>query len=103
MSHGGTLVAALVYERKKNEKEIYERLIVITAIDENIIKDAISKKYSIDKEMNIDYYQDYIASLYDTKVLNISHFKDAKNYIETVSRLLNSGELEKMDIKYIET
>ncbi len=48
-----------------------------------------------------NYYQDYIASLYDTKVLNISHFKDAKNYIETVSRLLNSGELEKMDIKYI--
>jgi hypothetical protein len=47
------------------------------------------------------YYQDYIASAYDKNVLNIAHFKDAKNYIETISRLLNSGELERMGVKYV--
>ncbi|MCT7533863.1 hypothetical protein N5U22_10595 [Aliarcobacter cryaerophilus] len=47
------------------------------------------------------YYQDYIATTYDKNVLNIAHFKDAKNYIETVSRFLNSGELEKMGVKYV--
>ncbi|QEZ88621.1 hypothetical protein ACIB15232_0450 [Aliarcobacter cibarius] len=47
------------------------------------------------------YYQDYIATNYDKNVLNIAHFKDAKNYIETVVRLLNSGQLEKMGVKYV--
>lgn len=32
MSHGGTLVAALVYERKKNEKKFIIATVVISAI-----------------------------------------------------------------------
>lgn len=48
-----------------------------------------------------NYYQDYIATNYNKNVFNIAHFKDAKNYIETISRLSNSGELERMGVKYV--
>lgn len=47
------------------------------------------------------YYQDYIASTYDVSVLNIKLFENNKNYIETVYSLLNSGQLEKLGVKYI--
>ena len=74
-----------------DEKEIYERLIVITAIDENIIKDAISKKYSIDKEMNIDYYQDYIEKIFLTGVrLNILNDNESKEFLETLFKIDNN-------------
>ena len=74
-----------------DEKEIYERLIVITAIDENIIKDAISKKYSIDKEMNIDYYQDYIEKIFLTGVrLNTLNDNESKEFLETLFKINNN-------------
>ncbi len=75
-----------------DEKEIYERLIVITAIDENIIKDAISKKYSIDKEMNIDYYQDYIEKIFLTGVrLNTLNDNESKEFLETLFKINNNN------------
>ena len=47
------------------------------------------------------YYQDYIASLYDMNVLNISQLKGTNNYIETILLLANSNYLEKIGVKYI--
>ena len=47
------------------------------------------------------YYQDYIATIYQKKVLNISPSKMDKNYIETIMSLYNNGYLEKIKPKLI--
>jgi hypothetical protein len=46
------------------------------------------------------FYQDYIASAYDKKILNIQSF-EGQNQIETVATLLNSGYLDMIKPKYI--
>jgi hypothetical protein len=68
-----------------DEREIYEKLIIITAIDENIIKYAISKKYTYEKEINVDFYQDYIEKVFLTGIkLNTLKDKESKEYLETL-------------------
>ncbi|QKF59851.1 hypothetical protein ACN2EN_09355 [Aliarcobacter lanthieri] len=47
------------------------------------------------------YYQDYIVSIYDKSVLDIKILRNSKNYIENIYALLNSGELDKMGVKYV--
>ena len=47
------------------------------------------------------YYQDYIATNNNIKVLNIVNFPKAKNDIETIMILLNSGYLKLKKVKYI--
>lgn len=46
------------------------------------------------------FYQDYLASIYDKKILNIQSF-DGQSQVETVATLLNSGYLDKIKPKYI--
>lgn len=68
-----------------DEREIYEKLIIITAIDENIIKYAISKKYTYEKEIKVDFYQDYIEKVFLTGIkLNTLKDKESKEYLETL-------------------
>ena len=70
-----------------DEKEIYEKLIIITAIDENIIKYAISKKYTNEKEINVDFYQDYIEKVFLTGIkLNALKDTESKEYLESLFR-----------------
>lgn len=47
------------------------------------------------------YYQDYIATKYGLKILNLSKYTSAKNDIETVILLANSGFLRKAKPRYI--
>jgi len=47
------------------------------------------------------YYQDYIATDYNLKVLNILNLKGSKNYIESVIVLANNGWLEAKGVKYV--
>lgn len=49
------------------------------------------------------YYQDYINSIYNKKVLNlnIQNVGNSSNYIEIVALFANSGYLEKMGVKYV--
>jgi len=47
------------------------------------------------------YYQDYISSLYNFKVLNIPNLFGVNNYIETISLLNNIGFLKEKKVKYI--
>lgn len=47
------------------------------------------------------YYQDYLATKKNLNVLNLQILNNTRNYIETVFVLLNSGFLEKADVKYI--
>lgn len=46
------------------------------------------------------YYQDYIASNNNFNVLNIQPYKE-KNYIETISIMINNGFLDRIKPKYI--
>lgn len=48
-----------------------------------------------------NYYQDYIATYNDLKVLNILQLPETNNFIETVILLANSGYLKKLDVKYV--
>jgi len=43
------------------------------------------------------YYQDYLASSYNLRVLNIQSVNPAKNYLETIYLLNNIGLLEKIN------
>lgn len=47
------------------------------------------------------YYQDYISSIYDLRVLNILKFQQSENYLDTLFILLNSGFLDISKPKYI--
>lgn len=47
------------------------------------------------------YYQDYISSLYNLKVLNIPNLFGVNNYVETISLLNNIGFLKEKKVKYI--
>ncbi|PLY05631.1 MAG: hypothetical protein C0625_12425 [Arcobacter sp.] len=47
------------------------------------------------------FYQDYIATYNNFKVLNINQLSGALNYLETISILNNNGLLDKMKPKYI--
>lgn len=47
------------------------------------------------------YYQDYLATKKDLKILNLQIINSTRNFIETVYVLLNSGFLENADVKYI--
>lgn len=47
------------------------------------------------------YYQDYISSMYNLKVLNILKFKQSQDYVDTLITLLDSGFLDKTKPKYI--
>ena len=67
-------------------------------VDFITIGDSFSEGASSGKN---PYYQDYIASIYNVSVLNIKLFENNKNYIETIYSLLNSGQLEKLGVKYI--
>ena len=70
--------------------------------EQNIDFITIGDSFSKDASGGLNpYYQDYIASTYDVSVLNIKLFENNKNYIETVYSLLNSGQLEKLGVKYI--
>lgn len=47
------------------------------------------------------YYQDYISSIYNLRVLNILKFPQTENYVDTILILLESGFLEKSKVKYV--
>ncbi len=47
------------------------------------------------------YYQDYISSMYDLRVLNIPDISNTNNYIDTIMILLNSDFFERVKTKYI--
>lgn len=47
------------------------------------------------------YYQDYITSYSNLKVLNILNISNSKNYLETLMILINSGFIEEVKPKYI--
>ncbi|WP_321470549.1 hypothetical protein [Halarcobacter sp.] len=47
------------------------------------------------------FYQDYIATYNNFKVLNINQLPGTINYLETISLLNNNGLLDKMKPKYI--
>lgn len=47
------------------------------------------------------FYQDYLANKSDLNILNIQQIFGSRNYLETIVMLLNSGELEKYNVKYI--
>lgn len=47
------------------------------------------------------YYQDYIASSSNLKILNILNISDTKSYLDTLIILINSGFLDKINPKYI--
>jgi hypothetical protein len=47
------------------------------------------------------YYQDYIASIYDLKVLNILKLPESKDYLDTLVVLLNNGFFDKIKVKYV--
>jgi hypothetical protein len=48
-----------------------------------------------------NYYQDYIATYSNLSVLNLPSLKGAKNYIEVIALLNNSGWLTKKGVKYV--
>ncbi len=47
------------------------------------------------------FYQDYIATFNDMTVLNLQPYEGAKNYLESVAILLNSGYLDELKPKYV--
>ena len=47
------------------------------------------------------YYQDYLATFYDKKVLNLQRFSDKSNSMQLLISLYNSGWLERYKPKYI--
>lgn len=47
------------------------------------------------------FYQDYFASINDLEVLNLQQYPLTRNYLETVSLLLNSGFFDKYKTKYL--
>ncbi len=47
------------------------------------------------------YYQDYIATYNNLKVLNILQLPKTDNFIETIVLLANSGYLKKLDVKHV--
>lgn len=47
------------------------------------------------------FYQDYIASLFNTQVLNVRQYPKTVNYIETIVALANSGFLKKYNVQYV--
>ena len=98
MSYSADLVDLRENRIDLNKKHIEEKDYLNEKIDFLTIGDSFSNGGG--GGLNT-YYQDYIATTYDKNVLNIAHFKDAKNYIETVSRLFNSSELERMGVKYV--
>ncbi len=46
------------------------------------------------------YYQDYISTIYNKKVLNLN-IQNYKNYLEIIAFFANSGYLEKIGAKYV--
>ena len=46
------------------------------------------------------YYQDYISTIYNKKVLNLN-IQNYKNYLEIIALFANSGYLEKIGVKYV--
>ena len=46
------------------------------------------------------YYQDYISTIYNKKVLNLN-IQNYKNYLEIIAFFANSGYLEKIGVKYV--
>jgi len=69
-----------------------------TKIDILVIGDSFSNGGGSGKN---NYYQDYIATYNDKKILNILQLPGSKNYIETIVLLLNSGYLEEIGVKEI--
>lgn len=47
------------------------------------------------------YYQDYISTKYNLKVLNLPDLSETNNYIDSIVILLNSGFFDKSKPKYI--
>lgn len=47
------------------------------------------------------YYQDYLATKYGLKILNLVTFPTARNDIETTIILANSGFLKKANVRYV--
>ena len=49
------------------------------------------------------YYQDYISTIYNKKVLNLNmqNVENTSNYIEIIALFANSGYLEKIGAKYV--
>lgn len=47
------------------------------------------------------YYQDYLASILNWNVLNLTQYPKTRNYNETIIALSNSGFLDKYKTKYI--
>lgn len=47
------------------------------------------------------YYQDYVASMLNWNVLNLTQYPKTRNYIETIVALSNSGFFDKYKTKYI--
>ena len=49
------------------------------------------------------YYQDYISTIYNKKVLNLNmqNVGNTSNYIEIIALFANSGYLEKIGVKYV--
>ncbi len=47
------------------------------------------------------YYQDFIATRLNWRVLNLQRYPDARNDIETVLMLANAGELQRMGVRHV--
>jgi len=67
-------------------------------IDILVIGDSFSNGGGSGKN---NYYQDYIATLNNKKVLNILQVQNTNNYIESIALLLNSGYLEEIGVKEV--
>jgi len=69
-----------------------------TKIDILVIGDSFSNGGGSGKN---SYYQDYIATYNDKRVLNILQLPNTQNYIESIVLLLNSGYLEEIGVKEV--
>ena len=62
------------------------------------IGDSFSQGHSGGKNR---YYQDYIATLFNWNVLNLTQYPNTQNYSETIMALANNGFLDAYKVKYI--
>lgn len=95
----------IVSERSLNETNLAKHHIKFTdytgqKIDLLTIGDSFSNGMGFGLNR---YYQDYLSTIYDLKVLNINAQKigNSSNYIEIIALLANSGFLEQMGVKYV--
>jgi len=90
-------------DRRKNAVDLPRRHFEITeytgqTIDVITLGDSFSHGLGLG---NNRFYQDYLASLSDLNVLNLQPYSGAKNYLEVIAILLNSGYLAELKPRYV--